>query len=1253
MNDKILIFEDTKGTGKADKCTVFADHLTCPTGFAFYDGGILLAQAPDVMFLKASDGGDKADIRIRMVDGMDSADTHHTCNSFAIDPGGAFYWQEGTFHHTQVETPWGPPVRNANAGVYRYEPRTHKFGVYVAYNFANPHGHVWDRWGEDYVFDGTGANPYNGSLFSGHIDFPNKHPHPPQVYQQRTRPCPGAEILSSRAFPEENQGNLLVANVIGFQGILQYKPKATGASLTATEVEPILSSTDTNFRPVDIKIGPDGAIYFCDWQNPLIGHMQHNLRDPSRDKTHGRIYRVIYEGRLFLKPVKIAGEPIAHLLDLLKEPENRVRERAKIELGARNSDEVIAATNKWAANLDKKDPQYEHNMMEALWVHQYHNVVDEGLLKRMLGSPDYRARAAATRVLCYWRDRIPDALNLLRKLAADPAPRVRLEAVRAASFFRVPEAVEVALVSADYPTDEYLDYVRTETVRQLQPFVTKAIREGKEISFSTPAGARFLLKSISTPDLLKMKRNEGVYLEMLFRKNVGDDYRQEAMNGLAKLEGKSPLRVLIGAIRNQDELQTNQDESVVFDLMRLLTSRGAKELTDVRPDLVKMATSAKLPVTRELGFAAVIAADGGVDRAWDLAHESTTSLQDLVSALPIIRDPEQRAKLYPRVLALLKGLPKELVSPTSNGKIVMGRYVRIELPGRRKTLTLAEVQVFSDGRNIALRGKASQSSTGFGGVASRAIDGNTSGNYNRGGESHTEENTANPWWEVDLGSEHPISSIAIFNRTDDSFGKRLNNFTLKVLDNAHKVVYRKVKQPAPAEKVVYDVGVESPALAVRHAAMNVLGSVRGKESDTFAAIAPFVKDAADRDAAVHALQRIPVQYWPKAAALPLLNVILAQVRKIPVAERTTPAVLDEMQLADSLASQLPLAEAKVIRKELGALGVRVIHLSTLTEQMLFDKDRIVVQAGKPVQIVFENNDLMPHNFVVLKPGSLEEIGTKNEAAATDPAAMARGYIPNSPKVLLASRLLQPRNSQRLNYVAPSQPGIYPYVCTYPGHWRRMYGAMYVVADLDEYRADPEGYMKRHPLKFEDEMLKYTGPRKEWKFAELAPLAERLKDGRSFSNGKHLFQVAACISCHKMNGVGNEFGPDLTKLEPKRKAPVEVLHDIVEPSFRINEKYQTMIFTMQDGKVITGLVIKTTPTTVEVVVNPLVKAPPVTLKLSDIDSKKASKISLMPKGLLDRLSAEEILDLVAYVASGGDEHNKLFSGGHDHHHAASK
>src|SRR5262249_18717263 len=162
---------------------------------------------------------------------------------------------------------------------------------------------------------------------------------------------------------------------------------------------------------------------------------------------HGRVYRIIYEGRPLLKPVAIADQPIETLLERLKEPEDRVRYRARIELGRRKTEQVLAAAKKWVAGLDDKDPDHEHHLLEALWLHQTHDGVHVDLLKRMLRSPDFRARAAATRVLCYWRDRVPQALELLKKQAADKHPRVRLEAVRAASFFKEPEAVEVALVS--------------------------------------------------------------------------------------------------------------------------------------------------------------------------------------------------------------------------------------------------------------------------------------------------------------------------------------------------------------------------------------------------------------------------------------------------------------------------------------------------------------------------------------------------------------------------------------------------------------------------------------------------------------------------------------------------------------------------------------------------------------------------------------------------------------------------------------
>jgi hypothetical protein len=260
-------------------------------------------------------------------------------------------------------------------------------------------------------------------------------------------------------------------NTIGFRGILSYRLTEDGAGLKSTEVDPILQSSDPNFRPVDAEIGPDGALYFLDWYNPVVGHMQHNLRDPSRDRLHGRVYRVTYPGRPLVTPPRIAGATIPDLLDLLRTPEDRVRTRVKIELSARNTALVLAALRTWIDRLDRADSRFEHHMMEALWVQQWHNRVDVALLRRMLASPEPLARAAAVRVLCYWRDRVPDALATIRNLAVDPHPAVRLEAVRAASFFTTPEAAEAALQSLRHPQDRFLTHTLDQTMNTLERFL--------------------------------------------------------------------------------------------------------------------------------------------------------------------------------------------------------------------------------------------------------------------------------------------------------------------------------------------------------------------------------------------------------------------------------------------------------------------------------------------------------------------------------------------------------------------------------------------------------------------------------------------------------------------------------------------------------------------------------------------------------------------------------------------------------------
>jgi putative heme-binding domain-containing protein len=309
---------------------------------------------------------------------------------------------------------------------------------------------------------------------------------------------------------------------------------------------------------------------------------------------------------------------------------------------------------------------------------------------------------------------------------------------------------------------------------------------------------------------------------------------------------------------------------------------------------------------------------------------------------------------------------------------------------------------------------------------------------------------------------------------------------------------------------------------------------------------------------------------------------------------------------------------------------------------------LVIRAGKPIEFLFENTDLMPHNFVITQPGAMEEVGKLAEAQATDPTAAGRQFVPNSAKILLASTLLQPRDTQKLSFNAPLKPGVYPYVCTFPGHWMRMHGALYVVEDLEAYQTHPEAYLTKNPVEIKDPLLKDRRPRTEWKYEDLAPAVAEMKSGRSFGNGKQMFTIGTCIACHKLENTGNEFGPDLTKFDPKWK-PLDILKEIVEPSARINEKFQTWIIETDSGKKFTGLILEENNDMVKLIENPLAKAEPVVIKKSTIDTRKKSDISTMPKGLLDKMTRDEVLDLIAYIYSRTSKDHEFFKGEGHHHH----
>jgi glucose/arabinose dehydrogenase/mono/diheme cytochrome c family protein len=458
-NDKLIILEDTDNDGKADKQTIFADGLHLTIGFEFAPEGVYVSQGTNLVLLKDTDGDDRADMTEIILSGFDDHDTHHTAGAFAADPSGAIYMGEGVFLHTNVETAYGP-VRATNGGFYRYSPQRHHLERTAQLPIPNPWGIAFDEWGQNFFAHTSG--PDMTWMMPGSIKprYGRSSPLPKNLIQEehRVRPTSGLEFISSRHFPDEVQGDIIINNTIGFLGTKQHSlvDDPNSAGYNSRHRLDLVTSTDTNFRPVDMEFAPDGSLYVVDWHNVLVGHMQHNARDPLRDHVHGRIYRITYPSRPLVKPAKIVDTSIDELLDNLKLPEFRTRYRTKRELRARDKTKVLAKLEDWVKGLDKSDPRYEHHVLEALWVSWGLNAVNDALLQQMLNAKDFRARAAAVKVLRYVGHQIDNQDELLLKAAQDNHSRVRLEALVAASWLDTESGNPILQAAGNEPLDDWM-----------------------------------------------------------------------------------------------------------------------------------------------------------------------------------------------------------------------------------------------------------------------------------------------------------------------------------------------------------------------------------------------------------------------------------------------------------------------------------------------------------------------------------------------------------------------------------------------------------------------------------------------------------------------------------------------------------------------------------------------------------------------------------------------------------------------------
>ena len=386
-NDRLVVLEDTDNDGKADKSTLFAEGLHVPLSFEFGDGGVYVSEQPNLTFLKDNDGDGKADVHEVVLSGFGTEDSHHALHDFVWTPDGALLIRESIFHHSQIETPYGP-VRQQNSGWFRYEPRSHRLTSFGTYPSTNPWGVTFDDWGNH-----VASHPILAGAFHA-LDpaYPQQHPAPAGL-RAYSGTC-GQEFVDWSTFPSELQGHFIKVRYKPTNRVEIHKWVESDFGFDEQYVSDLIFSTNLSFIPVDINFGPRGELFICDWYNPVKGHAQYSLRDERRDRHSGRIWRVIEKGKSLSAPPRIADASVEELLQLLKRPEYRVRYWAKRELVSAFAPRKLAShdatsnsiasgpstersfaerkstiIDAFVRSLRKDDPRYRHHQVEAMWAY--------------------------------------------------------------------------------------------------------------------------------------------------------------------------------------------------------------------------------------------------------------------------------------------------------------------------------------------------------------------------------------------------------------------------------------------------------------------------------------------------------------------------------------------------------------------------------------------------------------------------------------------------------------------------------------------------------------------------------------------------------------------------------------------------------------------------------------------------------------------------------------------------------------------
>ncbi len=404
--DQIRILEDTDADGRADKITTFAEHLNIPIGLYPYRDGVIVYSIPNIYFLRDTDGDGRADHREVLYGPLGTpADTHGMQNAFRRGFDGWLYINHGFRNDSTITGRDGSSITLNSGNTYRVRldgSRVEQF----TWGQVNPFGSTFTP-EADLVTADCHSKPLTLLLRGGYYSSFGK-PHDglgfaPNMtaHSHGSTAIAGAAYVDG-AFPRSWHGSLLVANVMTSR---VHRDTLThhGSTVEAREEPDLLFCDDPWFRPVDLRFGPDGALYIADFYNRIIGHYEVPLDHPQRDRTRGRIWRVVYRGPDRAKdavppPLDLAAATADELIATLASPSLDRRMLATDQLTDRLGTSALAPLRR---ALQATLPP--HARVHVMWSLFRLNALEMLDVERLAGDDAAIVRLHAMRVLSEWK----------------------------------------------------------------------------------------------------------------------------------------------------------------------------------------------------------------------------------------------------------------------------------------------------------------------------------------------------------------------------------------------------------------------------------------------------------------------------------------------------------------------------------------------------------------------------------------------------------------------------------------------------------------------------------------------------------------------------------------------------------------------------------------------------------------------------------------------------------------------------------